>query len=71
MVQSEPIPEDDTEDDVSTPEPEADAEETDTGISDASSFFPQAHTARLRMHSTPVNKIIFLVFRNCLRSFIQ
>ena len=31
VVQSEPIPEDDTEDDVSTPEPEADAEETDTG----------------------------------------
>ena len=30
-VQDEPIPEDDTEDDVSTPEPEADAEETDTG----------------------------------------
>lgn len=31
VVQGEPIPEDDTEDDVSTPEPEADAEETDTG----------------------------------------
>ena len=31
VVQSEPIPEDDTEDDVSTLEPEADAEETDTG----------------------------------------
>ena len=31
VVQSEPIPEDDTEDDVSAPEPEADAEETDTG----------------------------------------
>ena len=31
VVQGEPIPEDDTEDDVSAPEPEADAEETDTG----------------------------------------
>ena len=31
VVQGEPIPEDDTEDDVSTLEPEADAEETDTG----------------------------------------
>ena len=31
VVQGEPIPEDDTEDDVSTPEPEADAEGTDTG----------------------------------------
>ena len=31
VVQSEPIPEDDTEDDVSTPEPEADAEGTDAG----------------------------------------
>ena len=31
VVQGEPIPEDDTEDDVSAPEPEADAEGTDTG----------------------------------------
>ena len=31
VVQGEPIPENDTEDDVSTPEPEADAEGTDTG----------------------------------------
>ena len=31
VVQGEPIPEADTEDDVSTPEPEADAEETETG----------------------------------------
>ena len=31
VVQSEPIPEDDTEDDASAPEPEADAEGTDTG----------------------------------------
>lgn len=31
VVQGEPIPEDDTEDDVSAPEPEADTEETDTG----------------------------------------
>ncbi len=31
VVQGEPIPEDDTEDDASTPEPEADAEGTDTG----------------------------------------
>ena len=31
MVQGEPIPEDDTEDNVSAPEPEADAEGTDTG----------------------------------------
>ena len=30
VVQGEPIPEDDTEDDVSAPEPEADAEGTDT-----------------------------------------
>ena len=31
LVQGEPIPEDDTEDNVSAPEPEADAEGTDTG----------------------------------------
>ncbi len=31
VVQGEPIPEDDTEDNVSAPEPEADAEGTDTG----------------------------------------
>ena len=31
VVQGEPIPEDDTEDDVSAPEPEADAEGTDIG----------------------------------------
>ena len=31
VVQGEPSPEDDTEDDVSAPEPEADAEGTDTG----------------------------------------
>lgn len=31
VVQGEPIPEDDTEDDASAPEPEADAEGTDTG----------------------------------------
>ena len=31
VVQGEPIPEDDTEDDVSAPEPEADAEGTDAG----------------------------------------
>ena len=31
MVQGEPIPEDDTEDDASAPEPEADAEGTDAG----------------------------------------
>ena len=31
VVQGEPIPEDDTEDDVSAPEPAADAEGTDTG----------------------------------------
>ena len=31
VVQGEPIPEDDTEDDVSAPEPEADAEGTGTG----------------------------------------
>ena len=31
VVQGEPIPEDDTEDDVSAPEPEADAEVTDAG----------------------------------------
>ena len=31
VVQGEPVPEDDTEDDVSAPEPEADAEGTDTG----------------------------------------
>ena len=31
VVQGEPIPEDDTEDDVSAPEPETDAEGTDTG----------------------------------------
>lgn len=31
VVQGEPIPEDDAENDASTPEPEADTEETDTG----------------------------------------
>ncbi len=31
VVQGDPIPEDDTEDDVSAPEPAADTEETDTG----------------------------------------